>query len=109
MLVINSMSSSSEWALLEEVHLNASSFALDSALFINLNIQNIQNICSLIDSGASDNFMDSCFTIDNNFPVQNLQIPLRLTLFDGSAASHGLITQYTTLDVDFPCGTRHSI
>jgi len=53
--------------------------------------------------------MDTHFAIDNGFALQNLQNPLRLTLFDGSAASQGLIHQYTTLDIEFPCGTRHSV
>ena len=93
----------------EEARLNALLLSNHSALFIDLEIQNIKNIRALIDSGASDNFMDSRFAIHNGFPLQNLQNPIRLTLFDGSAASHGLIQQYTILDVDFPCGTRHSV
>jgi hypothetical protein len=34
---------------------------------------------------------------------------LRLTLFDGSVASQGLIVQSTTLDIQFPCGTQHQV
>ena len=103
------MSASCGMAPLEEVRLNALSLSSHSALFIDIQIQNIKNICTLINSGASDNFMDSRFAIDNGFALQNLQNPIRLTLFDGSAASHGLIQQFCTLDVDFPCGAQHSI
>ena len=53
--------------------------------------------------------MDSRFAIDNQLPLENLQTPLRLTLFDGSAASQGLIIQSTTLDIQFPCGTQHRV
>ena len=53
--------------------------------------------------------MDSRFAIDNQLPLKNLQTPLRLTLFDGSAASQGLIIQSTTLDIQFPCGTQHRV
>ena len=103
------MSASCGMAPLEEVCLNALSLSSHSALFIDIQIQNIKNIHTLIDSGASNNFMDSHFAIDNGFALQNLQNPIRLTLFDGSAASHGLIQQFCTLDVDFPCGAQHSI
>jgi len=109
MLVSNSVSSSVDSAPFEEVRLNTLSFTSHSALFINLKIQLTKNIRTLIDSGASDNFMDTSFAIDNGYALQNLQNPLRLTLFDGSVASQGIILQSTTLDVDFPCGSRHSI
>ncbi len=105
MSVNNSMSPSGNLALLEEVRLNTLSFASHSALFINLKLQNTQNIRTLIDSGASDNFMDSHFTIDNSLALQNLQNPLCLTLFNGSTASHGIILQSTTLSITFPCGS----
>ena len=84
-------------------------FCYNSALFINLQIQNIKNIQTLINSSASNNFIDSQFAIDNGFTLQNLQNPIRLTLFDGSAASHSSIQQSCTLEVDFPCGAQHSI
>ena len=94
-------------ALLEEVRLNAPSFFSSTALFLELKIQNTNTIRTLINSGASDNFMDSRFAHD--FPLENLKKPLRHTLFDGSAASQGLLFQSVTLDVDLPCGTRHSV
>ena len=103
------MSSPCGLAPLEEVRLNALSLTSHSALFIDLQIQNLKNIRALIDSGASDNFIDSRFAMDNGFDLQNLQNPIRLTLFDGSAASHGLIQQFCIIDVDFPCGARHSV
>ena len=105
----NSVSASIDLALLEEVRLNASSFSSHSALFIDLNLQNTKNIRALINSGASDNFMESRFAINHSYPIENLKTPLHLTLFNGSAASHSLITQYTTLNIGFPCGTQHTI
>ncbi len=73
----NSVSPSGDLALLEEVCLNALSFTSHSALFTNLKLQNTQNIRTLIDSGASDNFMDSRFAIDNGLALQNLALPYK--------------------------------
>jgi len=70
------VSSSFDWALLEEVRLNALSFSAHSALFIEFKLQNTKNIQALVDSGTSDNFMDTHFAIDNGFALQNLQKPL---------------------------------
>ena len=109
MLASNSVSASIDLTLLKEVHLNASSFSSHSTLFINLNLQNTKNLRALIDSSASDNFMESQFAIDHGYPIENLKTPLCLTLFNGSAASHSLITQYTTLNIGLPCSTQHTI
>ena len=93
----------------EEVTINATSFSSPSALFINLKTKNLQNIRTLIDSGASDCFIDSRFALASRLQLSNLKTPLRLSLFDGSIATQGLISQSTTLDVSFPCGTHQKI
>ena len=107
--VVNSMSSLLISANFKDVHLNTASFSASSALFINLKNKNIKNIHTLINSGASDCFINSWFTLDNQLPLSNLKTLLWLPLFDGSTATQGLIVQFTTLNVSFPCGTHHNI
>jgi len=109
MLALNSASPLGTSAPLEEVFLNAASLHSSSALIILLQSENLQNIQTLIDSGTSHCFLDSRFALSNNLPLSNLKILLRLSLFDGSITSQGLIYQYTTLPVVFPCGTQHTI
>jgi hypothetical protein len=101
--------SSIEMALLEEVRRNATSFFLSTALLIDIKYKNTKNIHTLIDSGTSENFMDSQFALNNSVPLQNLKEPLCLTLFDGSASSDGLIVQPVTLNGESPCGAQHSV
>jgi hypothetical protein len=109
MPVDNSASSSNKLAPLERVHLNAASFRSPSALFINIETENLQNIRTLIDSGSSDCFLDSHFTLSNNFILKNLSKPLHLLLFDGSTAANGIIIQYTTQNIHLPCGAQHPV
>jgi hypothetical protein len=96
-------------APLKEVKLNAASFFLTSVLYLSINTENLKNISTLLNSGSTDCFIDSRFTIDNQLLIENLKNPLCLTLFDGSVASQGLIVQSTTLDIQFPCGTQHQV
>jgi hypothetical protein len=105
----NSASSSNASAPFERVHLNAASFRSPSALFIDIHTENIQNIRTLIDSGSSDCFIDSRFALANNFHLENLPIPLRLSLFDGSASANGLIIQFTTQKIRLPCGAQQPV
>ena len=72
-------------------------------------MDNTKNITVLLNSGSTDCFINSRFAIDNHLPLQNLEKPLRLSLFDGSTASQGLIIQSTTLDIYFTCSTRHRV
>ena len=95
--------------MLEQVHFNAASFRSQSALFIDLLAENSITTHTLVDSGSSHCFIDSRFAISNNFKLENLEKPLRLSLFDGSTSSHGLIIQYTRLLIRFPCGAQHSV
>lgn len=107
--VPSSASASSDSAPLERTHLNAASFRSPSALFIDIHTETTKNIRTLIDSGLSDCFIDSCFAISNNFKLENLATPLRLHLFDGSTTSSGLIVQFTNLIIRLPCGAQHPI
>jgi hypothetical protein len=107
--VDNSASSSNESAPLKQVHLNAASFRSPSALFINIETENLQNIRTLVDSGSSDCFLDSHFALSNNFILKNLSKPLHLSLFDGSTAANGIIIQYTTQNIRLPCGAQHPV
>ena len=103
------MFASSSPQFLEDA-LSGSDSRFDSnALYISLKSQNTKNINTLIDSGSSVSFLDSRFALQNNLQLSNLKTPLKLTLFDGSQASNGLIYQYTDLEVEFPCTTRHTI
>jgi len=95
--------------MLKRVYLNAAMPHTNSALIIDLHTENSKPIRTLIDSGSSHCFIDSRFAISNNFKLENLNTPLRLSLFDGSISSHGLVVQYTTLLVRLPCGAQHSI
>ena len=103
------MSYSRDLALLEEVRFNAAALRSPQSLFIKFNTKNVKNIRTLVDSGASESFIDSRFAIDNRFPLQNLKKPLRLKFLNGSSATQSLIIQSTTLDIQFPCGTQHRV
>jgi len=89
--------------------LNAATFYSPSALHLSENTENLDEISTLLDSGSTGYFIDSRLAIDNQLPLENLKKPLRLTLFDSSATSQGLIFQLTTLNIYFPCGTQHRI
>ena len=103
------MSPSSTPATLETKSSNADSPSDSNAIYVSLKSDNIKNIHTLIDSGSSVSFLDSRFALQHNLKISNLKRPLRLTLFDGSPASSGLLYQYTDLEVEFPCSTRHPI
>ena len=103
------MSSSSPPVFLEDSVPVSDSPSVPSAFYISLNSTNVKNIRTLIDSGSSVSFIDSRFALANHLKISNLKRPLKLTLFDGSSATSGLIYQYTDLDVTFPCSTSHSI
>jgi len=79
--------------------LNAASFYSRSALYLSENTEILKENSALLDSGSTGCFIGSRLAIDNQLPLENLRIPLRLTLFDGSVASQGLIFQSTTLDI----------
>lgn len=51
----------------------------------------------LIDSGASDCFIDQSFVAQHSLPTRQLRSPMSLRLFDGSTGASGLITHCTDL------------
>ena len=103
------MSPSSPPATLEAEDFNAEYPSGPNAFYVSLKTDKLKNIRTLIDSGSSVSFLDSRFALQHNLNISNLRRPLRLTLFDGSPASSGLLYQYTDLTVEFPCSTRHNI
>src|SRR5258706_1274870 len=107
--VTSSVSTSRPSAPLEVVNLNAASFHSPSVLYLKINMEKLENVCTLPHSGSTDCFIDSRFAIDNNLPLQNLEKPLWLSLVNGSTASQGLILQSMILDIQFPCGTQHQV
>ncbi|KAF5378300.1 hypothetical protein D9615_008790 [Tricholomella constricta] len=63
----------------------------------------------LIDSGATDNFMDSDMATSRGLHLEELKPPINLCLFDGELSASGKITHYTTNDVKFSDGTTQRI
>ena len=59
---------------------------------------------ALIDSGASDNFIDPSIISVPPHLIQNLPQPITLQLFDGSTATSGQISQFISIPVTFPRG-----
>ena len=59
---------------------------------------------ALIDSGASDNFIDPSIINVPPHLIQNLPQPITLQLFDGSTATSGQISQFISIPVTFPRG-----
>ncbi|KAF5381324.1 hypothetical protein D9615_008431 [Tricholomella constricta] len=63
----------------------------------------------LIDSGATDNFVDSDMATSCGLHLEELKPPINLCLFDGELSASGKITHYTTNDVKFSDGTTQRI
>jgi hypothetical protein len=57
-------------------------------LTVNIQLQGQIDVPALVDSGASDNFIDTTFIKDNGIKTQLKAIPELLTLVDGGL-SHG--------------------
>ena len=57
---------------------------------------------SLLDSGSTDNFLDTSFVHSNDVPTSPIS-PINLQLFDGSLA-HSAIMEMASLKVHFPSG-----
>ncbi|EGN96472.1 hypothetical protein SERLA73DRAFT_37634, partial [Serpula lacrymans var. lacrymans S7.3] len=49
----------------------------------------------LIDSGATDDFMDTKFAIRHRFPLQKLMNPITCKNVDGTTNKNGKITHFT--------------
>lgn len=77
-----------------------------TAFYLDLQVPDLtsQPLRALVDSGASDNFIDSCIIPSDTNLLQPLPQPVTLQLFDGSVASSGRITHFLTLPITFPSG-----
>lgn len=64
---------------------------------------------TLLDSGATDNFIDPSFVSSQSLLTKPLPIPIQLFLFDGSIAANGPITRYAELPVQFPHAPHQQI
>ena len=59
---------------------------------------------ALVDSGATDSFVDTAFAKKSGLPATRLKIPRSLRLFDGGLAHSGPITHFVVLDIRPPGG-----
>ena len=59
---------------------------------------------ALVDSGATDSFVDTTFAKNSGLPATRLKIPRSLRLFDGGLAHSGPITHFVVLDIRPPRG-----
>lgn len=84
--------------------------APDNAFLVSLCIPELQSrlVAALIDSGASDNFIDRSL-VDNDPRLIPLSPPISLTLFDGQQTSAGQLTHAFHHSVIFPTGESRSI
>ena len=73
-------------------------------LSLRISLLSTSPISALIDSGASDNFIDSSLLKHTSLPMTALRNPIRLELFDGSPTTAGFITHSINLDVLYPSG-----
>jgi hypothetical protein len=72
-------------------------------------VHNTTSFPALVDSGATNCFIDPLFVRKHSIPTSTLTAPIRLLLFDGTPSANGHIIRYSDLDVLFPSGTTHSI
>lgn len=94
---------------LTDVHLSASSSNSIGQLVIPLSIPVLScSVPALVDSGASDSFVDSGFARKHGLQLRKLPFPRNLRLFDGGLAPAGLITHSIALDIIPPKGILHS-
>ena len=72
-------------------------------IMIKVNIHNEdQEITTniMIDSGATDDFIDRDFCITNQLPLEKMKKPREIFVVDGKSSSAGLITHTTTVPMD---------
>ncbi|KAG6875020.1 hypothetical protein C0993_011192, partial [Termitomyces sp. T159_Od127] len=65
-------------------------------------------VSTLVDSSATDNFIDESLAILATTP-QKLPLPIRLTLFNGSSTSAGDITHYVQTTLTFSNGQQQDL
>ncbi|KAG6879019.1 hypothetical protein C0992_005846 [Termitomyces sp. T32_za158] len=77
------------------------SHSLQSLLLCTTITPSKETINTLIDSGATDNFIDEAWAALAPGPPRKLPIPICLCLFDGNASSAGDITHFVRLPITF--------
>lgn len=82
-----------------------------NAVFVPLSIPDVSDhpISALVDSGATDNFIDYSFFSRSARKLLPLQTPIVLELFDGTPTSSGTISHYISTDVVLPTGSTQHI
>lgn len=94
--------------LLGDSRLSAASLSKIGQLVIHLSVPSYSlTVPALVDSGASDSFMDLSFARSHGFPLVELPFPRGLRLFDGGLAPAGPITQSCTIPFIPPNGFLH--
>ena len=95
-----------------DTFLSASFLSSSRQLVIPLSLPSISTVSSpvqaLIDSGASDSFLDTRFAKKHRLETTRLKVPRNLRLFDGGLAPSGPITHSIVLDILPPKGSVHS-
>lgn len=64
---------------------------------------------ALIDSGASENFIDTKFALKHKIDLSLRDSPMALQLIDGSTAAAGLVRHEATVDLTLPSLGRQSV
>ena len=84
-----------------EAHLNASALSDPNVLIPLVSIlpYDLENICTLVDSGSTHCFVDLQFVLKNKLTTHTISL-VTLWLFDGS--SNFVITQAVDLSILFP-------
>lgn len=67
----------------------------------------LSSVKALVDSGATDSFVDSAFVRKHGIKLLKLPGPRPLRLFDGGLAPSGPITHFVELDIRPPMGPCH--
>ena len=74
----------------------------DSSFIIHVTLFGILDpVPTLIDSGATSNFVNSSFSSHSNFTCIPLHSPISLCLFDGKPATNGFIHEYLNTSLTF--------
>ncbi|KAG6871441.1 hypothetical protein C0992_010945, partial [Termitomyces sp. T32_za158] len=68
-----------------------------------------ETINTLIDSGATNNFINEAWAALAPGPPRSLPIPICICLFDGNASSMGDITHFVQLPITFANGQQQEL
>jgi hypothetical protein len=82
----------------------------DSLFIIHVQLPGLEDpIPTLIDSGATSNFIDSAFSSRPGFACTPLATPIALCLFDGKPGTSGFIHEYITTNLTFSDSSSQDI